>query len=79
MRTADSFYVDLFIDEETAPLPGQWGDYAHYVYMLESGESAFAYFTDWQWCGDCSTHAVVDSDEWVEESDETNNRAQINQ
>ncbi len=72
-ESADSFYVDVFIDAYEAPEIGTDGDDYTLLDSLSPGESTAAEFLLETWCHWCWSWAVVDSLDWVEESDESNN------
>jgi hypothetical protein len=72
-EAADSFYVDVFIDEYNSPTIGTDGDDYTLLDGLSPGESAAAEFLIDTWCHWCASWAVVDSLDWVDESNESNN------
>ena len=70
---ATGFYVDLFLDEWYTPTYGDTGDYFSLISSLGTGQSTTIVLTDWNWCYYCTTYVALDNDQWIDESDETNN------
>ena len=69
----DSFYVDVFIDENDAPTIGTDGDDYVLISSLSAGESTYAEFYIYTWCHWCWSWAVTDSLDWIDETNEDNN------
>jgi hypothetical protein len=72
-EAASWFFVDLYIDESSAPSTHQDGDDYVYVDELSAGETAYADFLVEEYCTYCWSWVQVDGYESVEESDEDNN------
>lgn len=71
--SADSFYVDIFVDEDDAPSIGDDGDYYELIDGLGVGETAFVEALLDTYCHWCWSWVLVDSLDWVVESSESNN------
>lgn len=69
----ESFYVDVFIDENDAPAIGTDGDDYVLISSLSAGESTYAEFYIDTWCHWCWSWAVTDSLDWIDETNEDNN------
>ena len=67
------FFLDLFVDEIYAPEVGQDGDEWTLVSSLGAGETAYADFIVEQECSLCWSWVLVDSYDYVSETDETDN------
>ena len=67
------FFLDLFVDEIYAPEVGQDGDEWTLVSSLGAGETEFADFIVEQTCSFCWSWVLVDSYDYIEETDETDN------
>lgn len=74
-EAADSFFVDLFVDLDEAPQLGDYGDAYELFDGLGAGEYAGMDALVDTWCGWCWSWALVDSLDWVEEADESDNIA----
>jgi len=71
--SAESFYVDVFIDENDEPAFGTDGDDYVLISSISAGESTYAEFYIDTWCHWCWSWAVSDSLDWIVESNESNN------
>ncbi|MEZ4237440.1 MAG: CARDB domain-containing protein [Myxococcota bacterium] len=73
--TASAFYVDLFRDELTPPPIGSYGEKYKQVSSLAAGTRKLLVFpytaADQLWTG--WVDVLVDTDEWITESNEGNN------
>lgn len=68
-----AFYVDVYVDQTSAPtVPSDGDDYVE-VLSLGAGETAFADFLLETWCSECWSWVLVDSYDDVEETDEDDN------
>jgi hypothetical protein len=68
-----NFYVDIYVDQATAPTVPSDGDTYVEVLSLGAGETEFADFLLDDWCYSCTSWVLVDSYDEVEETDETDN------
>jgi hypothetical protein len=71
--SAESFYVDIFVDEESSPEIGDDGDYYELIDSLGAGETVFVEAVLDTYCHWCWSWVLVDSLDWVSESSESNN------
>ena len=75
-ETVDEFYIDLFVDPWEEPTVGDVGDGFVLVESLEPGETTYADFlVEYDGCYPCWSHLYVDSDQYIDETDETDNYA----
>ena len=72
-ESASWFFVDLYLDESSAPSTYQDGDEYAYISELSAGETTYADFILEDWCYYCWSWVQVDGYESVDESDEDNN------
>ncbi len=70
-----SFYVDLYMDAYSTPALYEDGDDYVTVKSLAAGESAYADFLFDVTCSVCSSWVQVDSYDYIEETDESDNIA----
>jgi len=69
-----TFWVDLYYNLTTPPVPGDIGDYFWEIQGLSAGASTPVTTTIQEWSpGYWDSYVQVDSDQIIEESDETNN------
>ena len=75
-ETVDEFYIDLFVDPWETPVAGDVGDGYVLVESLAPGETTYADFlVEYDLCYPCWSHLYVDSDQFIDETDETDNLA----
>ncbi len=74
---AGSFYVDGFDDALTPPEPGDYGEAYAWVSGLEAGAVAEVELSVAFTQTDQDIYLLLDTDEWVDERDESNNTRQI--
>ena len=68
------FYVDLFLDQSSAPALYDDGEQYTTVTELAAGETAYADFTfEGESCNYCTSWVMIDGYDQVEETDETDN------
>lgn len=68
-----AFYVDVYVNEPSAPVLGSDGDEWVEVSSLAAGDTESADFLIETWCYSCMSWVLVDSYDTIEESDETDN------
>jgi hypothetical protein len=74
-EAAGGFYVDVFVDEDSAPEIGDYGDEYELMDGLGAGERVSMDALVERWCGWCWSWVLVDSLDWVEEANEADNVA----
>lgn len=72
-EAASGFFVDLFVDQDDAPQIGDYGDEYELFDDLGAGEYAALDILVDTYCGWCWSWVLVDSLDWVAESDEEDN------
>jgi len=75
--SAGSFYVDGFDDELAEPAPGEYGEAYAWVAGLDAGEVAEVELSVAFNQADQDIYLLLDTDEWVDERDESNNTRHI--
>lgn len=70
---AAAIWVDLFVDPTVTPTPGDHGDATKPIFYLDAGQTAHAIFHVDAAAGTHAVWAIVDTDQAIAESDETNN------
>lgn len=70
-----AFYVDVYVDQTSAPVVPSDGDDFVEVTSLAAGDTAFADFLLETWCASCRSWVLVDSYDDIEETDESDNVA----
>lgn len=70
---ASDYWADVFIDPETTPQPGDLGNQYFPLFYTEAGDTSEVVWTFTATAGDHSFYVLLDSDDSVEESNESNN------
>lgn len=69
----DLFYVDVFVDESSTPSAPSDGDSYQSVTELAAGETTWVDFEIDESCYWCYSYVLVDSYDYIDETDESNN------